>query len=342
MSYFPTLKGVADELANDVLQPNFDVSNDHEIVNRWASLKGRPSKPFYPLPPRPASEFESVRQFLPDDFFEPFNRLLEIVGLDPINPQPVQENIDRWNDQSFISDLVVKLVDQLDSREPHELLIPYVVAAHLALEIREVPKSEEEWRDLDAVFVPGSRTFDRSAEAHRCYRRSGGNAVVVAAGSHPYYDPDQPAFYDVTEAEASAAYLRLLGVPANKIEVEIGNDGSKDTAENAAFLIDTLVASEPASEPFKILVATSPFHLARATLSVKLVAQSLGVKVDVYGVGSRASRYWPESYFLNDQKQSYSREDMMRTVLYEYTKSAYELCTQPPTPGDKSDAKRAC
>ena len=183
-----------------------------------------------------------------------------------------------------------------------------MVSTFLNLE-RERPP--EEWADINAIAVPGSRTYDRAAEAFRAYLKTNGQAFIVASGRAPYYDPNNEAV-QFTEAEANTSYLRMLGVPGDRIIVEAT---SQDTAENVEFLEDAFSQiQEIRSTPVqKLLLVTSPFHLARYRFNVELNLR--GTKCDIYAVGSKASRYWAETYFLVDPKSGYTREGTMASCL---------------------------
>ena len=184
-------------------------------------------------------------------------RLLELIGRARVRIEPQRESIDAWNNEEFVPRLVGEVCDRLD-RGSSPLLVPRLVSVFLTLE-RERPPTADQWTNISAIAVPGSRTFDRAAEAFRAYLRTGGRASIVTSGKGPYYDEHNEAI-QLTESEANAAYLRLLGVPGDRIVVEAT---SRDTAENVEFLPSALgiVEKTRGVQVRNVLLVTSPFHL---------------------------------------------------------------------------------
>lgn len=332
------LRDVEEEFKDRVLVENTEDREDHEYTRGFTRLKGRPSRPFDKKPSlRTEDEYQRVSQKLGPDFFRPFNRLLKLVNIPEIEVDPRQpDEIARWNAPEFIDVLVKAIEDRLDARLTARL-VPYLVQAFINLEWEDRPR-DSEWIELNAIVVPGSRTLDRAAEAHRAYRYSHGNAYMITSGKAPYYDRDRdnPRFI---ESQASAAYLRLLGVPRPKIIIE---QVSMDTDENAEFLVEALhlVERMSGSEARKVLLVTSPFHLARYRLNVELTLDQNNMALQVFSIGSRASRYWAETYFLEDAKSGYDRTSTMKIVLNEYLKIAFDLCAGKRPPEAKMEAFR--
>ena len=297
---------------------------DYQKVRSFAQLKGRPNRPIdIKIVPRAREEFEAALERLEGiSFFDPFNILLELMGRSHLRVEPSQDAIDTWNYAEFVPKLVGEVCDRLD-RGINPLLVPRLVSLFLNLERESLP-SPAAWSDVDVIAVPGSRTFDRAAEAFRAYLRSGGHAVLVTSGKAPYYDERNESI-QLTESEANAAYLRLLGVPDERI---IPESHSRDTDENVEFLPEALkrIERKRGSLVQTILLVTSPFHLARYRLSVELMLK--GTQRRVFAVGSKASRYWAETYFLTDAKSGYTREATIGVVFNEYLKIAYDCCAR--------------
>ena len=153
----------------------------------------------------------------------------------------------------------------------------------------------------------------------------------------PYYDAKNEEVR-LTEAEANAAYLRLLGVPDAHI---IQESESHDTAEHVQFLPNALAKLEAdrGATVKSVLLVTSPFHLARYWLGAKIMLERIGSNMRLFAIGSKASRYWAETYFLTDAKSGYTRESTMGVVFNEYVKIAFDLCV-PERMGKKADATR--
>ncbi len=312
--------------------------DDYQKVTSFMELKGRPSRPIDErLVTRERAEFDRIwRSYLPKTFFDPFNWLLARLGLAQLKVEPDESSIALWNQKDFVPRLSAAVTRVLDAGEDG-LLIPKLVATFLNLEREEVP-AQKDWSTITIIAVPGSRTYDRAAEAFRAYLRTQGNAFVVCSGQAPYYDEHNQNI-QLTEAEANAAYLRMLGVPAEKIKIE---SLSRDTSENVDFLTGAIteIEDEHGLAAERILLVTSPFHLARFRLSVNLMLESGQHHIKkIYAMGSKASRYWAESYFLTDAKSGYTREMTMGVVFNEYLKIAFDLCTRGRV-GMKALAKR--
>jgi uncharacterized SAM-binding protein YcdF (DUF218 family) len=303
---------------------NYDYQSDYETVLSFARLKGRGTRPIDSVViPNDPDEFESLVSLIEPDFFEPFQRLLELVGFQRILIGPDLANIAVWNNKDYETHLISAIERMLDEGGCTPL-VPALVAAFWNLEREKDPG--ELWGSIDVIAIPGSRTQDRVAEAFRAYLRTEGRATLVTSGRAPYYDPNNTQL-ELTEAEVSKAYLRLLGIPDFQI---VSESESRDTQENAEFLISALTESEARrSAPVeRILLVTSPFHLARYRFGVEQLILQAQLNVSIYAIGSRASRYWAETYFLVDAKSGYPREVTLRVVLGEYLKLAFDICAK--------------
>jgi hypothetical protein len=316
-------------LRSGILVPNPDYRDDQRTVLNFSRLAGRPSRPIdSSVVVRDAESFTRLRRRLPDDFFVPFDELLALVNWPSLRVEANPGAISIWNDVDYVTNLVKAVSHNLDEGASPNL-VPVLVWVFNNLE-RERPVPDADWDALDAISIPGSRTFDRAAEGFRAFILSKGRAFFMLSGRAPYYDPTNED-YELTEAEANAAYLRLLGVPARKI---LNETMSQDTSENADFLPAALrhVQKTTGQDHLRLLLATSPFHLARYGLSVAVTLERVGLTgIELFAVGSRASRYWAETYFLADPKTAYAREAMMGIVFNEYVKIAYDICADRPT-----------
>lgn len=96
-------------------------------------------------------------------------------------------------------------------------------------------------------LAPG--TLERAAAAYKLHKDTG--LPLLVSGGAP--------FSDEPEAEAAAAFLRELGVPAGKILTETR---SRDTQENAAY--SAAICREKGFK--KPLLLTSAYHMPRAVL----------------------------------------------------------------------------
>lgn len=311
-----------DNREKGVLVTNPFSEEDYKIVSTFASLKGRPNRPI-DLEVRPRSEEEFLRLFdkLPKNFFDPFNRIVVAAGFAPIRVEPDLHQISLWNNKDFIPRVVGGVSAKLIGG--YSPIVPLLVAGFLNLECESLPE-DGNWEDIDLISIPGSRTFDRVAEGFRAYLNSNGKANIMVSGRAPYYDESNAGF-EVTEAGAMAAYLRLLGVPKTKI---IEESLAQDTAENANFFVHEFSKIDLNKDrSTKILLVTSPFHLARYRFNTEVaLAGHIGHKI--YAIGSKASRYWAETYFVPDVKSGYGPEDMMKVVFNEYVKIAFDLCAE--------------
>jgi uncharacterized SAM-binding protein YcdF (DUF218 family) len=314
--------------------PQYDV--DYRTVVAFGELKGRPSRPFdQEVVVRSTADFETIRGRLPMEFFEPFNELLRYLRLSPLIVEPNMAAINTWNDKDFSARMIQGVVGALqDHRIP--ALVPMLVSVFLNLEQTKAPPNNQ-WDLIDLITVPGSRSFDRPAEAFRAYLNAGGVPKIATFGKAPYYD-DTNSGIEVTEAEAMSAFLRLLGVPKEKLYRETE---SNDTVENASFLLRVLDEIDFNRDGIsRILLVSSPFHLARYRLNVEMELASANLQYEIYAIGSRASRYWAETYFISDSKTGYTRESMLNIVFNEYLKIAFDLCAQRRTIEIKKDSIR--
>lgn len=305
---------------------------DYQTVRRFLALKGRPSRPIdKDIVLRTPEDFAAARRLLPADFFGPFNRLLRQLNRAEIEVERRMEAMTVWNTAEFVPRVVTEVCERLD-RGDNPLLVPCLVWLFRNLERESHPS---DWQTISAITVPGSRTYDRAAEAFRAYLKSRGQAWIITSGRAPYYDPNTESI-QITEAEANAAYLRMLGVPSERIVVETS---SRDTAENVEFLEDALYQIEAARgrRPKAIVLVTSPFHIARYRFNVDLMLR--GLNYEIYAVGTKASRYWAETYFMVDPKSGYSREATIAVVFNEYLKIAFDLCVSNRV-GSKMSAER--
>lgn len=324
-------------LKKGILVDNPQHREDYEKILAFSRLKGRPNRPIDSVVfPRAEEEFHRLRPKLPVDFFVPFNRLAEIARVPPIDVEPDLGAIQVWNQTDFVPRLVSTITELLDDRGSARL-VPILVWAFLNLEREHLPPPKE-WPIIDAITIPGSRTNDRTAEAFRAYLATQGKAYLITSGRAPYYDPENTGI-ELTESEANAAYLRLLGIPRSHIYSEAS---SQDTDENAAFLPVAMrqIEQEHQIKMRRILAVTSPFHLARYRLNIETMIEIEGLDILVYAIGSRASRYWAETYFVTDAKSGYSRESTMGVVLNEYLKIAFGLCAENRPQEVKSEARR--
>lgn len=317
-----TLPNLDDEFEKNVLTDNNDHKEDYGRVLSFIRLKGRPSRPIDAIVvARSPEDFRGHRQKLPEQFFEPFNRLLRLVGFPELRVEPDLGAVQEWNDSTYVPKLVSQIGQWLDDGDKPRL-VPTLVWAFRNLERERLPATQE-WPAITAIAIPGSRTYDRAAEAYRAYLQTEGGATLITSGRSPYYDAET----ELTESEANAAYLRLLGVPRERI---IPEAESRDTEENAEYLIAALrqIEHHNGTPVSKLLLVTSPFHLARYRLNVEMMLEVEHPSVKVYAIGSRASRYWAETYFMIDAKSGYTREATLGVVLNEYLKIAFDLCAQ--------------
>jgi len=325
-SNLPPLKDV---YTDHVLVDNLNHRTDYDLVLSFGRLKGRPSRPIdQVISVRSTEEFQRLRQRFAPDFFGPFNDLLALVNLPPIRVEPDLTAIASWNNRELILRLVSQIAERL-AEGGNPRLIPMLVWAFRNLEIEYLPPADA-WGEIDLITIPGSRTYDRTAEAFRAYVRTQGRAVFITSGKVPYYDQENQDM-EVTESKASAAYLRLLGVPNDRIYPEVG---SRDTVENAEFLSEAIsqIEGERETKIRRVLLVTSPFHLARYHLNVSAMLEAAERDIEIYTIGSKASRYWAETYFMADAKSGYTPDHTMGVVLNEYLKIAFDLCAmrRPP------------
>ncbi len=99
-------------------------------------------------------------------------------------------------------------------------------------------------------LAPG--TLERAAAVFKLYKNTGLHLVI--SGGAP--------FSAEPEAEAAAAYLEELGVPADRI---IPEKASRDTYENAAFTFR--ICRERGFK--RVILVTSAYHMPRAVLLFK-------------------------------------------------------------------------
>jgi len=333
---WPTMEMVFQQ---SMLVDNPHQKEDYEIVQSFLQLTSRPSRPIdTEVVPRLREDFLRMRRLLPGDFFEPFNTLLDLVGMPEMMVEPEMDAIRVWNNHEFAPRLLEQASSLLDG-EGSSRLVPILVWVFLNLEHEARPSTAQDWTRIDVITVPGSRNYDRTAEAFRAYIRTRGGAALITSGRAPYYDPTNSGV-PVTEAQAYAAYLRLLGVPSHHIYPEYA---SHDTQENAEFITRAIKAIEQdhQGKVRTMLLVTSPFHLARYRLNVESVIDSGTLAIDrVYAIGSRSSRYWAETYFLADARTGTLREPLMRAVFNEYFKIAFDICAQKRPLQTKGSAGR--
>jgi uncharacterized SAM-binding protein YcdF (DUF218 family) len=105
------------------------------------------------------------------------------------------------------------------------------------------------WKPFSASERLAPGTLERAAAAYKLQKETG--LPVVVSGGAP--------FSAEPEAEATAAYLRELGLPADKLVTEVK---SRDTSENAEFTVG--ICREKGYK--KIILVTSAFHMPRAAL----------------------------------------------------------------------------
>jgi uncharacterized SAM-binding protein YcdF (DUF218 family) len=321
----PELPKIENALEKKILAGNPNYQKDLELVLSFMHLESRPNRPVDDvIVPKNLDDFNRVRRRLPAEFYKPFNLLLEFVRFSPIRVEPDVEAINEWNNKEFIPGLVKTVSELLDNGE-NLWLIPTLMWVFSNLQRERIP-SLRDWPRINIIAVPGARGYGRAVEAFRAYIYSEGRARLVMLGKSPYYDPENTGF-DLSESEAGAAYLRLLGVPANRIYIE---SDSRNTRENVRFfaaILDQIKQKEPGRKQ-KVLLITSPYHLARYRLHVETMVEDEELNVEVFAMASRVSRYWAETYFFSDPKFGYTREEAMGHVFNEYVKIAYGICTE--------------
>lgn len=325
-------------LADCVLVQNPRYQDDYEKVVSFVALKGRQSRPIdSKIFPRASEDFDAVLGKLPSGFFESFDRLLTVVGMSPIKISNHLETIEVWNNEDFLPLLVSATGRHLDQGDK-TALIPALLSVFMRLD-QERPPSPEQWPEIGAISIPGSRTYDRPAEAFRAYLKTRGNSVLITSGKSPYYDENNNNL-ELSEAEANAALLRLLGVPNERIYTEAD---SEDTEENADYLAGVIrqVEKDQDKPITKILLVTSPYHLTRYRLNVDLMLKDRDINAEVFAIGSRASRYWAETYFIDDDKSGYTRDATLGVVFNEYLKIAFDVCAKTRPDSVKAEAPRA-
>jgi uncharacterized SAM-binding protein YcdF (DUF218 family) len=134
----------------------------------------------------------------------------------------------------------------------------------------------------DAIIVMGAAQYDgrpspqlagRLDHAADLYAEGVAPAIVVTGGNLP---GDR-----FTEAEASAAYLIDLGVPADAI-VQVGEGNTTyDSVAAAVPVLDTLGIEQ-------VALVTDPYHALRA----RLIAEDLGLEVDVASTPDGVVQGW--------------------------------------------------
>ena len=312
----------SDDRQEAFLVANPEYSLDYRRVVSFLDLRSTLHRPIdETVSLRQAREFKDLRAFLPRRFFAPFNQLCRLLGHPEPVIEPKQEHLDVWNRQEYVKELVARTTHALDT-DGFPWLIPNLVSVYENLNHqRHLPRTR--LTTLSGIVVPGSRSFDRVIEAFRYYRLGKGCPYLITTGKAPYWDSENRDVH-LTEAEANAAYWRMLGAPPDRILAE---SESQDTSENADFLLDVLgrLRAE-APSPIRILLVTTPFHLARYRLNVEMTFRRV-TDVDIYAVGSTGSRYYgAEFYFYTDPKAGYDRSITLGTVFQEYLKIAFDLC----------------
>lgn len=305
-------------------------------MRSYIHLQGRPSRPIDDdVVPREKADFLRVSGKLPPNFFGPFQEVLNAVGMSPIEVEPDRAAIHHWNNHDFMPRVVSQIEATLDEGRKASI-VPLLISTFMNLE-RENTPSPEDWLHITAIAIPGSRTYERTAEAFRAYIRTQGRASFITSGRAPLYD--QGNAQQLSEAEASAAYLRMLGVPHLRIYTE---DASRDTEENAAFLPAVLRTLERERDipVHNLLLVTSNFHLTRYRLYIELMMEMERLNVNLYAVGAKGGRYQAETFFLTDEKFNRERSTTLGVVINEYLKIAYEVCARPGDREMKAKAQR--
>ncbi len=125
----------------------------------------------------------------------------------------------------------------------------------------------DEARSVDAIVVMGAAQYDgrpspqlaaRLDHAAELWPQGLAPLVVVTGGSQP---GDR-----FTEAEASAAYLTELGVPAEAIVLENGGTNTVESLDGVAQLLEL-------RDLESVLIVTDPYHALRS----KLTAEEAGL-----------------------------------------------------------------
>lgn len=123
-------------------------------------------------------------------------------------------------------------------------------------------------------LAPG--TLERAASAYKLYRETG--LPIVISGGAP--------FSAGPESEAAAAWLKELGVPADRIFAE---KSSRDTKENARYSVK--LCGEKGYK--RIVLLTSAYHMPRA---VFLFGKAGAGEITPFPVSKRSGA----PFFLND------------------------------------------
>ena len=332
-----------DALEQGILVENPLAAEDYRTVVSFLSLSSREHRPIdKEVHPRDQDDHLARRALLPDDFFEPFNQVLELVDVEPIRVSPEAPRFGRWNDMAswnnswFVSEVVTRITKALEKGSAPKL-VPALVAAHLNLAREERPQSEEGYRLITAIVVPGGRTFDRVIEAYRLYLACEGKPALITTGNAPYWDPNNSGI-GITEAQANRAHWRLLGIPDEKIYTE---PESKDTPENAHSLLEELkeIGGRNGKSQHVIALVTSPFHLARFRLNFETTLREYDISAHLYAFASQCNRYYaPEFFFYTDPKAGYDRDITLKNVLDEYLKIAFDLCAEKRSSEQKAKA----
>ena len=102
---------------------------DYRKVWSFGQLKGRPSLPVDPTyDPQPAEVFDKMVSRLDGrKFFDPFNDILELIAVPPVQLEPSRKVVDSWNKPGFVTPIVAEVCDRLDSGNT-PLLVPKLVA----------------------------------------------------------------------------------------------------------------------------------------------------------------------------------------------------------------------
>jgi uncharacterized SAM-binding protein YcdF (DUF218 family) len=253
---------------------------------------------------------------LPHNFFASFNKLRGILGLHSIAVVPDIAEVRIWNEPEFVPTMVEQIVATIDSGQvPH--LVPALVEAYYQLENGREPRAED-WEQLVAIVVAGSRSRTRTGRAAQLWHRTSGKSWIILTGNAPSYDQNNEGI-GYSEAEIGASHLRLLGIPEEKLILE---SKSHNTLENTSLMLRKL-QTIAALGPQKILLVTSDFHLARFRFYVEMATlQGRMSGIDVFALGAKPEQFHAETYFLDPTR----RTSALTVVLNEYLKIAFTLC----------------
>jgi len=283
----------------------------------FAQMRARPNRPIVQqIRPRSQDEYTALSALLPDNFFAPFNKLRRILGLPSIAVVPDMAEVRIWNEPEFVPTMVKQIMGTIANGKAPQL-VPALVEAYYHLENGREPRTEE-WEQIVAIAVAGSRSMTRTARAALLWHKTSGRASIILTGNAPSYDQNNQGI-GYSEAEIGASHLRLLGLPEEKMILE---SESHTTLENASLMLRKIqTLANPGLR--RILLVTSDFHLARFRFYVEMAAMQDGMSdTEIFALGAKPDMFQAETYFLDPTR----RESALATVLNEYLKIAFTLC----------------